>query len=249
MTKVKRIKGIQDPTEKNPRVLAIYSLPKTGKTECLAQLENHFILDFDQSSGFYRCNAEKIPDYNAYIETMMELKEMKIENNGKLPYKYIILDTVTTATETVIRAMAVMMYNKEEGENKPLNWDITSLSYGKGYGYIREATKLMIEQAKRYGEYVIVVGHVADKSVNKNGTDLTIKELDLPGKLKNILAANVDGLALMYRKDKNTNVLSFIHDESDVLGGTRAQHLNGQEIVISEKTDIGLKTYWDKIYI
>lgn len=174
---------------------------------------------------------------------------MKIENNDKLPFKYIILDTVTTATETVIRAMAVMMYNKDEGENKPLNWDITSLSFGKGYGYIREATKLMIEQAKRYGEYVIVVGHVADKSVNKNGVDLTIRELDLPGKLKNILAATVDGLALMYRKEKNVNVLSFIHDETDVLGGTRAQHLNGQEIVISEKTDTGLKTYWDKIYI
>lgn len=212
-------------------------------------MDDHFILDFDGSSSFYRCNAEKIPDYNTYMEVMLELKEMKIENGGKYPFKFIILDTITTAIETVIRAMAVQMYNKNEGENQSLTWDITSLNYGKGHGYIREATKLMIEQAKRYGEYVIVVGHVADKSVNKNGTDLTIKELDLPGKLKNILAANVDGLALMYRKDKNTNVLSFIHDESDVLGGTRAQHLNGQEIVISEKTDTGLKTYWDKIYI
>jgi hypothetical protein len=30
MTKVKRIKGIQDSTQSNAKVLAIYSFPKTG---------------------------------------------------------------------------------------------------------------------------------------------------------------------------------------------------------------------------
>lgn len=245
----KLIKGVQKATVVNPRVLVVYSVPKTGKTECLSQLENSLIIDFDESSGFYECNAVAVPDLSTYIETMKELKELKIEKGG-YPFKFIVLDTITKAMDTVIRALAVQMYNKEEDDTKPLNWDITVLAYGKGHGYLREAAKKIIEHAKNYAEYVIVVGHVADKSVNKNGTELSIKELDIVGKLKNILAATVDGLGLMYRKEKNTNVLSFIHDEESVLGGTRSPHLNGKEIVISEKDDSGvLTTHWDKIYI
>lgn len=244
------IKGIQAPKAVNPRTLVIFSLPKSGKTEALAQLDNHIILDFDGSSEFYKCNAVVIDSFEVYVEFMKELKAAYDANNFKPPFKYGIIDTITEASDAVIRALAVRAYNKDEADDKPLTWDITSLGYGKGHAYISKATKKLIDQVSRYVEYTIVVGHSADKAVMKDGKDLTIKELDLPGKLKNALAAKVDGLALLYRKEKNINVLSFLHDEESVLGGTRSPHLSGREIVISEKNEDGtLSTFWDKIYI
>lgn len=244
------IKGFRPAEIKNPRVLVVYSLPKTGKTGCFAALEDHFIFDFDLSSGYFACNAVKIDNYDIYIEVMKELKEKYNANNFKPAFKFGIIDTITEATDSVIRAIAIKMYNKDENDDKPLNWDLTVLSYGKGHAYIREATKRLIDQVSKYFEYTIIAGHSADKAINKDGKDLTIKELDLPGKLKNSLAAKVDGLALLYRKDKNTNVLSFLQDEELVLSGTRSPHLDGKEIIISEKNEDGtLTTYWDKVYI
>jgi hypothetical protein len=83
--------------------------------------------------------------------------------------------------------------------------------------------------------------------LEKNGTDVNVLELDLTGKIKRTTASHADAIGYLVRKG-NTNILSF--KTSDEVGcGARPEHLRNQEIVVSELTEKGFTTYWDKIYI
>lgn len=246
----KLIKGVQAPTRINPKTLIVFSLPKAGKTHAFSKLKDHLIIDCDpdKPTDYYSTNAVAVNNINDFTDLLRELKE---ENAH---FTYIVVDTITSMMDSVIRALAVRKYNKEEEETQPLTWDISGLQYGKGWGYIREAAKTVVTVLKPYCDYLILSGHVADKYITKNGNELTIKTVDLPGKLKNIMAVSVDAIGLFYRADKNKNVLSFKHDETDAEAGTRSPHLRNKDIVITEliTKDDGTEELidsWDKVYL
>lgn len=241
------IKGKQKASDVNPRVLIIFAHPKTGKTRALAQLEDSLLIDVDGSSSFYECNAtEKIDSYKKFVALVKELKSLD------KPFKFLVFDTITKAMPTIVRERAIAQLNKDlarEGETPVSpNFMIEGMAYGKGQLYLREAAKDIIATLSKYCQYLIVVGHTNDKSITKSGETLSVLELDLVGKLKNILAADVDGIGLLYRSAVDENSISFVHSDG-VLGGTRSPHLDGQTIVISKKEGNTLETFWDKIYV
>ena len=235
---------------KNPRVMVLFSHPKTGKTSALMQLEDSLIIDADGSAGYYDGQAtEHIKNYKMFVELVGELK------SSKMHFKHIVFDTLTNAMSTIIHGRAIMLFNKElerEGEDPvPSNFILESLAYGKGQLFIRQAVKDVIAILSPFCNYLVIVGHTADKAVNKRGETLTVQELALTGKLKNVLAAEVDALGLLHRSDAeaNENSISFVHNDG-VLGGTRAPHLDGKTILISKKNKNGiLETFWDNIYV
>jgi len=227
----------------NPETFVIFSYPKVGKTEAFTQLpEPHMIVDFDKGGRFYSGNFVEITELEELEALIKEMKQKKAR------FKVIVLDTITSMYDRIVNQLAVKMYNREKGYEKPLNWDITTLEYGVGYSYKRNAFKKLIEMFKEFADTVILSGHVADKSLSSTTGAADIKEIDLEGKLKNILALKVDAIALMYRSDEKTNTLSFKHS-GELLAGSRAKHLRGKEIALSELDEEGnLKTYWDKIF-
>lgn len=239
----KLIKGITEPDLVNPRVAIFYSKPKIGKTTLYSQLPNHLIIDVDGSSGYFKCNAVVCKTYEVFASLVKEIRE-----DGVI-FDFIVLDTFTKALDTIIRAMAVREYNKDENQAQPLTWNIEVLPYGKGQVYIREASKKLIEILKPLCKYLIISAHTLDKDIIKDGENLTFESLDMTGKLKNILAADVDALGLIYRKEKNKNYINFIADNE--IADTRSKHLSGEEFLISEKnpdTKV-ITTHWDNIYI
>ena len=73
-------------------------------------------------------------------------------------------------------------------------------------------------------------------------------ELDLAGKLSNIICGEADAIAYISRK-KNQTIASFKGGENITIEA-RAPHLRGQNIVIAESDDEGkISVYWDKIYL
>jgi hypothetical protein len=246
----KFIKGVQPASRVNPRTMVIYSKPKVGKTEAYTHLDNHIIIDMDDSKDYYTGNFVEINNIIDYKDFLKEVIEDDVH------FTYGIIDTVTSLIPKLANQLAVNAYNKDSGlsgdAKKPLNWDITTLDYGKGYIYIREAVMKVVNRLATFCDNVIISAHVADKAVSVDGSDLTTKEIDLPGKLKNILALKVDALGLVYRdaSDPNLNKISFIHDDS-VVGGSRSKHLRSKIFDFSKlDPDTGkLTTYWDNIYI
>lgn len=233
----------------NPREMIIFSYPKIGKTELMTHLPgDYLILDFDDGMAYYEGSYIKVKDYKTFTQLTKEFSEEKPHFN------YIVIDTVTMLYDTITNILAIKNYNADpmnaKNQIKDPNYDITNLAYGAGYGYKRNALQQILNFFKPYCDCLIILGHVADKSLktDKDGEG-NVKDLALEGKLKDILALKTDAMGLLYRSSPTENTISF-NPSIGLIGGTRIPHLSNKEFVISKKLEDGtLETYWDKIFV
>ncbi len=237
------------PTERVPAVsrspkrLFLYSAPKVGKTTAVSMLDNCLLLDFEDGSDFV--DAMRLP-----VKDLKNLKEiLAAVNEAGNPYKYGAVDTVTTLEEMVI-PLANELYKKTQmGKNfDPADGDVLTLPKGSGYLYLRKAYFKVINAINAAFERVIYLGHLKDISLSKDGKEISIKDIDLTGKLKNMSCASSDAIGFMYRKDNET-IVSF-QSGLDLVSGARPLHLKNREIVLLSSDESGNLTHgWDKIYI
>lgn len=227
----------------NPKNLIMFGLPKVGKTTLLSMLPKCLIVDFEDGTDYVESYAVKISNYKQLFALAKELKETPGQ------FEFIAFDT-TTALEDIALPYANKLYrdtvmgkNFDEGEN------VLKLPNGAGYQYLREAMQKMIGWFEKTIPNVILVGHVKDKSLNENGTELNVKDLDLTGKIGRILSAASDAICYIYRDTETGNVMANFGDGSSVLCGSRISQLSGKTILLSEKLeDDTIKTYWENIY-
>ena len=229
---------------KNPREMIIFSYPKVGKTEMMTKLPgNYLILDTEGGTDFYDCKGISVSNADTFQQIIKEMTETNAH------FDYIVVDTLTSLLDGVINALCVRQYNKEEKKNKSDDWDITQLAYGAGHGMMRDKVKKVFDKLKKHCNTLIICAHVADKALDGKDENSTVKDLDVPGKMKSILSLKTDAIGLLHRTDKLENTITFINS-SGMIGGTRAQHLANKSFVISEKEENGnLKTHWDKVFI
>jgi hypothetical protein len=252
MSEVKEKPKIVLPTAKiaaaqqSPKNLIVFSKPKVGKTSLFAQLEDCLILDLESGTDYI--DAMKIQAHS--VEDIKDIGEAII-SQGK-PYKYVAVDTITALEEMCIPYAELIYSRTSMGKNwfsklKPEYGSILNMPNGAGYPYLREAFTKIIEYIKTWAPRVILIGHIKDVMLEKAGADFSSMDLDLTGKLKRITTSQSDAIGYLFRKG-NQNILSF-KTTDEVSCGARPEHLRNQEIVISEMTDKGLVTHWDKVYI
>lgn len=230
----------------SPKNLIIFSKPKVGKTSLLAALPNCLILDLENGTDYV--DAMKIKASS--IEDIREIgREIKAAG---CPYEFIALDTMT-ALEDMCVPYAEQLYSATPmgknwfTEGKPKYGNILNMPNGAGYPWLRQAFTKVVDYVKTLAPHVILVGHIKDTLLEKNGAEFTALDLDLTGKLKRISSSQSDAIGYLYRKGEQ-NILSF-KTTDEVACGARPEHLRNQEIVISEMTETGMKTNWDKIYV
>lgn len=233
-------------SSKNARKMLIYSMPKTGKTELLTKLESNLIIDLEEGCVMFDSMKVEASNAKELYQIISAIKEKK-EEKGKNPYKYITLDTAT-ALETIVNGLAIAMYKKTPMGKNYTGGDITTLPNGAGYQWIRKAFMKVINDCADLCDTLILVAHLKDKYIDKNGESVSSKDIDLQGKLKSIVCANMDAIGYLYRKEDSKNWLSFKSSE-DVISGARPPHLSNKEFLISEKSEKGLKTYWEQIFV
>ena len=231
---------------KSPKELIVFSKPKVGKTTLLAGLNNCLILDFENGSDYVEALKLK-------VGSVSELKEIgKAIKEAGHPYEYIAVDTVTALEEFCI-GYAEELYSKSSmgrnwfTEGKPKYGNIINMPQGAGYQWLRQAYNKILDFIRQLAPKIILVGHVKDTMLEKAGNEFNSMDLDLTGKIKRITASNSDAIGYLYRKG-NKNVISF-KTSDEISCGARPEHLRNQEIVISELTDEGMITHWNKIYI
>jgi Cdc6-like AAA superfamily ATPase len=233
----------------SPDILLLYSLPKSGKTSVVAQLENCLIIDLE--NGTNKVDAMKV---NA--NTLAELREVVAaiaeanEKNKGFVYRYIAVDTATKLEEFA-EELAVDLYKRTpmgaKFQGGPL--ELKALEYGAGYGYIRQGYKILMNSIRDLCDRFILIGHTKDKYVTKNNKEVTGTEVDLSGKLAGIVTQKVCAIGYAYRK-RNALHVSFKTD-GEILNGNRSKHLSGKDIILSESDpETGeITSYWDRIYI
>lgn len=224
---------------KSPRKLIIFSKPKVGKTSAVAELESSLLLDFENGSDFLDATKVKINN----LDDLKKIGTEIIKQNK--PYKYGIVDTVTKL-EDMVKPLALKLYN-DTPLGKTFKGDVTTLPNGAGYLYIREAFFSVLSYIETLFDRVIYLGHLKAKFFEKNGKEVSAAELDLTGKMKSILSADVDAIGLLYREGNQT-ILSF-ETTDDIICGARPDHLKNTKIILSEYNMGKLEVNWSKVFI
>jgi hypothetical protein len=237
----------------NPKKLLIFSQPKVGKTSALANLENNLVLDLENSADFYEGHVINVlreaKEHN--ISPLAVLKDVASQLKENCPFKYITIDT-TSALEALVMDLAITTYRKTPMGKNYKGTDLRTLPNGAGYLYLREAFTKVYNTFDGIAECLILSAHVKDKSIDKKGTEISARDIDLAGKLKNITAADMDAIGYLYRKpNSNINILSFKSDLSDLASGARPAHLRDKEIELSElNPETNELTFnWEEIFL
>lgn len=225
---------------KSPRKMLIYSSPKVGKTTAGAMLDNNLTLDFEDGATFVDSLKINIPNLEVLSEVVKAIKE------AKFPYRYGTVDT-TTKLEEMVLPLALSNYKKTPMGANFKGDNVLTLPNGGGYLYLREAYTQVINIIDGLFPRVIYFGHLKDKVLEKAGKEVSARDIDLTGKIRNIACANADAIGYMYRKDNQT-IVSF-QTKEDIICGARPEHLRNQEIVLLEEIDGKIISHWDRIYI
>ena len=224
----------------NPKKLLIYSNPKGGKTTILAGLKDALIVDLEGGTRYVEAMTIQAPD----IKTVHELTKTLAKGHN---YKYICLDPITRLEDIVLPYAKQLYVKTPQGKNFDGD-NVLHLPNGGGYLFLRQAFFAVLNAFSRVTDHLVITGHVRDKMIEKNGKEVTHSEVDLTGKIRSILCADVDAIAYLDRRGPD-GFFRFATSE-DVICGARPMHLLNREIHISHLEDDGsVTTYWDEIFI
>jgi hypothetical protein len=242
----------------SPKRLVFYSAVKSGKTTALSMLDDCLILDFEDGSDYVDAKKIKVigivtpKEENPEVKTKREsenkyyLQEvvgaLKAEN---LPYKRLAVDT-STGMEEQLAPIALALYQATP-MGKSFTGNVLTLPNGAGYLYLRMAFDKVITMIESVCKETLISGHLKERIVETGGKEVTSKDIDLTGKLKNIACSKADAVAYLYRKG-NQVIMNFKTSE-EVTCGARPEHLKNKEIVITEMIDGKIVSHWDRIYL
>ena len=117
------------PTETEPRVLVIFSKPKSGKSTALSLLDNNLILDTEKGTAYIEALKVDVSSVKDILEVCKQVKA------AGCPYKYITLDTLTSLEE-ILQPYALSLWKKSNAYNPEKNpeqlkvTDVYSLPFG-----------------------------------------------------------------------------------------------------------------------
>lgn len=254
------------PSYINPRTLLIYSKPKAGKTSVISGLDDVLIVDTEKGSDFVEALKVQINSFKELKDLMNSLYLKGTNNNTQkyvAPYKYICVDTLTRIDEWSEIQGTFTYMDKPQGKsfnrvgglkggqpildpNHPEFETVHEIGQGFGYKFSREEVIKVFDTLNNFAPHVIYLCHVKDKFVGSSasGTEIMTKEINLTGKLKDIISSKVDAIAVGVR-EKNQFVLNFTGDS-----GSRSKHLSNKKIVVSESDEQGnIKFFWDRVYL
>lgn len=262
-----------------PRLLCIFAQEKIGKTSNLMGLPGNFLVDLEGSLDKFEGMGVNVKNYRMalelaeakkaattgatpYVPDMIyalrmlanKIKKANAEY-GKPIYKFITLDTLT-----VLDDLAEILAHRnfkaspigQSEESKKYTNIVREMGYGYGQKWHREAFDQLLAQWLDLPEICLIcTAHARDKFVRENSTEIGIKEVDLTGKLRDIMTRRADGTGLLYRKPKtNENHLSFELKGGEAQVGVRQAYLDGKDFLISTRDpDTGIVTVnWDEIF-
>lgn len=217
------------PKVNNPRFLILFGRPKAGKSTLMANLDNNLIIDLENGYQALSALVVQARNVNDFAEIANALKA-EIKETGKFPYKYITIDNATRLEEMCL-SYACQLYKQTPMGKTYQGTDVRTLPNGSGYMYLRQAVRKVIDMFRDLCESLILVAHVKEKMINKEGEELSEMSIDLTGKLGDILCGEADAIGYVYRK-KNETIISFEGGDNSIREA-RANHLRGKKIVIA----------------
>lgn len=237
------------PTDDDPKKIVIYSKPKTGKTELCSRLPNALLIDLEDGSSYVACKKINVLREAAKqgctpLDYLSVLKDTII--TAKRPFKYIIIDTVT-ALEEIALVLALRLYKATPMGANFNGINVLTLPNGAGYRYLRDAFEMLIDTFYDLCDRIILLGHIKDKNItNNDGKEVIANDIDLTGKIRNIVCSKADAIGYMTRENDQC-FLNFKTSDT-ITCGARPKHLKNNKILVSEMKDGEYYSYWENVY-
>jgi hypothetical protein len=218
-----------------PKVMILYGSPKVGKTTSLSQLPNCLIIDIEDGSDYVE--ALKIKPKNPdELKELGEALRAKVDRvSGKCPYDFIAVDTISKL-EDWAEVLATAKYKKSEMGKNFNGASVLTLPNGGGYLWLRLAYQELIGYLSGTTKHLILVAHIREKLLDKGGREVSVKDVELTGKIRHIACSQADTVGYMHRQKDGLHV-SFMTLE-EVLCGSRSAYLAGKDFILD----------WKKIY-
>lgn len=233
------------PQQYNPKLLVLFGKPKSGKSTIMAAIDNNLIVDLEDGykSLSVMCLQAKTA---ADIMEIAKAVKKKTDETGKPPYEFITIDNATRLEEMCLPVAADLYRKTAMGQKwgmvvvdnklvKDPSADVRLLPNGSGYLYLRQAVKKIVNIYKTLAPTLILVAHVKDKQINKNGEEMYEMSVDLAGKLGDIICGEADAIGYIYR-EKNKTIISFEGGENTIKEA-RPLHLRGKKFIVAESDD------------
>jgi hypothetical protein len=226
-------KAVTPPTTIDPRVLILYGAPKVGKTSVLSQLPGCLIVDLEDGTDYLsalKVKASNMAELEAIAQSL---------RNPPNQYPYIAIDTVSKMEDWAELQGTNRYKANPTGKNFTGN-SVLELPHGHGYLWLRLAFQELLGMFSGTTSRLILVCHLRDKFLDKGGSEVAVKDLELTGKIRNITASKADAIGYMFRdvsKNQGRLMVSFQTFEQ-VSCGSRCDHLKGQAFEFD----------WKKIY-
>jgi hypothetical protein len=200
----------------------------------MAALDNNLIIDLENGYQALEAMTVQARSIQDFADIANAIREKMKENGGQFPYKYITIDNATRLEEMCL-SYAVTLYKQTPMGKTYQGTDVRTLPNGSGYMYLRQAVRKVIDMFRSLCDTFILVAHVKEKMINKDGEELSEMSIDLTGKLGDILCGEADAIGYVYRK-KNETIISFEGGENTIREA-RAEHLRGKKIVVATSDD------------
>jgi len=221
----------------NPKTLLLIGKPKIGKSTVASYLPNSIYLDFENGTNFITHPA-------VFNVSQAEPKHWKQLQEIGSNFDYCIVDSCTSM-ENWLSESVVKKYNEENKYDKKIKpiESVIELAYGVGYGRLRTKTLDFLEYLNEIFKRIVFLGHSKDKQINSETIAL---DLDMTGKNAPIFLSRIDVVGYLSRRDEKL-IVNF-SASTEVVGGSRADRLEGKEFLLSEKTQNGIQDYWESIF-
>ena len=199
----------------------------------MAALENNLIIDLENGYDALEAlvvQARTTQDLGEIANAIKSKITTDAAGNKIYPYKYITIDNATRLEE-ICMSLAISLYKQTPMGKTFQGNDLRVLPQGAGYMYIREAVKKVINTFRGLSETLILIAHVKDRQIQKNGEEMWEMSVDLSGKLGDILCGEADAIGYVYRS-KNETHISF-EGGDNVLKEARPLHLRGKNLIVA----------------
>lgn len=240
------------PTRVDPRISIWYGIPKIGKTTKVAELPNSLILDLER--GTEMINATKVPvssisggtalnddgsikytSLDAVYNSILDLGAKEFERTKKPPkppYKFLVVDTIDKLEDYCIPTATAKYKNTTIGKNFT-GESVLELPQGGGYYHLRNEMLDQIDRLATVCEYLLLISHIRDKTINKGGVDVSITDISLTGRLGQLVCAKADVIGYMYREPGKPDLqVSFETFENTPAMGARVPRLAGRRMTL-----------------
>lgn len=233
----------------SPNVLVLYGAPKIGKTSIISAFPKHLIVDLERGSSYV--TATKVS-----LDNIFELNGVIVElNKDRSRYGVVALDTLD-ALELWCEAEATRQY-KDSNVGKNFRGDtVLKLPNGGGYLWLRNVFYDYFNRLRLATNKTIFVGHLRDKQLTVNDEtttqegkplnvkEVTSKDLDLTGKIRNIVCSYCDAVGRVFLDEQKRLTISFETTEN-INCGARPPHLQGKKFTFHNPATV---EDWAQIY-